>query len=252
MKNHYGHDFYADRHQETVYSANTVLSLVLDALPPVRSSIDFGCGLGTWLSVLKEKGICEIQGLDGPWVEHNLLEIPREDFREINFEETITLEKRYDLAITLEVAEHVSQESATSFVESLVRASDFVLFSAAIPFQGGTGHVNEQWPDYWVEIFATRGYVALDLVRNKIWNDKNIPFWYRQNILLFVKKEKMSSIRVASFNESESNFPIALVHPYLYFQMRLKMNHQRSIKGSFELFRQAVRTWIKQRVSKNS
>src|SRR3972149_650112 len=104
-KNDYGHNFYKDRHQKTVYSARTVLSIIIDALPELRSAIDFGCGVGTWLSVLKEKGVREIQGIDGPWVEQDLLEIPRQDFRQVNFEERVDLAKKYDLAITLEVAE---------------------------------------------------------------------------------------------------------------------------------------------------
>ncbi|MBN2705540.1 MAG: hypothetical protein JXR89_03765 [Deltaproteobacteria bacterium] len=95
--NTYRHDFYKDRHQKTVYSARAVLSIVLDALPPVHSAIDFGCGVGTWLSVLKEKGVGEIQGLDGPWVEQGLLEIPKQDFREVNFEKTIVPDKKYVL-----------------------------------------------------------------------------------------------------------------------------------------------------------
>ncbi|MCI5165514.1 MAG: methyltransferase domain-containing protein, partial [Candidatus Electrothrix sp. GM3_4] len=186
MKNDYGHDFYKDRHNKTIYSATKVISIILDALPKVNSAIDFGCGVGTWLSVLKEKGVCEVQGLDGPWVEKDLLEIPHDNFRQINFEGIISCDKQYDLAISLEVAEHLSDKSAVRFVESLTAASDFILFSAAILFQGGNGHVNEQWPDYWADMFAKRGFVALDIVRSKIWNDSQIPTWYRQNILLYV------------------------------------------------------------------
>jgi len=242
MKKIYGHDFYMDRHQKTVYSARTVLSLVLDALPPVHSAIDFGCGVGTWLSVLKEKGVNDIRGLDGPWVEQNLLEIPIENFQQVDFKETIGLKKKYDLAITLEVAEHLPHESASSFVESLINASDFILFSAAIPYQDGRGHLNEQWPDYWADIFNARGYIALDFVRKEIWNDKKIPAWYRQNILIFVKEDQIQNIRDIGLVEFLNPLPISLVHPDLYLSISQRSS---SVGGSLRLFLKALMRYFK-------
>jgi predicted transcriptional regulator YdeE len=180
--------FYKDRHRRTLYSANKVLEIVIDTLPEIHSAVVFGCGVGTWLSVLKSHGVSELQGLDGPWVKSELLEIPQNSFRQINFEEPIELDKRYDLAITLEVAEHLTDAVADKFVSSLVRASDFILFSAAIPHQGGDGHVNEQWPDYWSNLFAQKGYVALDFIRSKIWDDRKVPIWYRQIYSYLSKK----------------------------------------------------------------
>lgn len=239
MKNEYDHDFFAQRHNRTVYSARKVLPIVLDVLPEVRSAIDFGCGVGTWLSVLKENGVETISGLDGPWVEQNLLEIPQEDFRQINFEETIDVDTKYDLAMTLEVAEHLTPESAAGFVDTLIRASDFVLFSAAIPFQGGRGHFNEQWPEYWAQLFAERGYVALDFVRQKIWNDSQIPTWYRQNTLLFVKKEELHRVNLPESEKQGSHAPLNLVHPSHYLYL---MQQSSTVKGSFRMFLKAIKT----------
>ena len=200
----------------TIHSARTILSIVLDALPPVHSAVDFGCGVGTWLSVLRENGAEDIRGLDGPWVDPDLLQIPRQDFQTAHFEKTVVTERRYDLAISLEVAEHIPAAHAGSFVDSLTGAADMILFSAAIPFQGGVGHVNEQWPDYWASMFADRGHVTLDVVRSKIWNDRKIPFWYRQNILLFASCDKVSDILRAGGHEATPTSPVALVHPELY------------------------------------
>lgn len=256
MKNNYGHDFYVDRHQNTAYSARTILSHVLDVLPPVHSAIDFGCGVGTWLAVLRERGISEIQGIDGPWVERDLLEIPAENFRPVNFEETIIHGKRYDLAISLEVAEHISKGSADTFVDSLVGASDFILFSAAVPFQSGVGHVNEQWPDYWTAIFAAREYGVLDFVRKKIWNDRKIPVWYRQNILLFARRERISSGVPTGLGGYENHSPLTLVHPDLYLskvtQLESEIAEMSSVSGSFRLFRQAASDWVKKRINQSS
>ena len=212
----YPHDFYADRHRQTLHAARTVLSIVLELLPPVHSAIDLGCGVGTWLAVLREYGATDVHGVDGPWVDPALLQIARQDFQVADFEQAIVHRRRYDLAISLEVAEHIPESGAVRFVDALVGASDFVLFSAAIPFQGGVGHVNEQWPDYWASMFADRGHVTLDVVRSKIWNDRKIPFWYRQNILLFASCDKVSDILRAGGHEATPTSPVALVHPELY------------------------------------
>lgn len=234
MGSAYGYDFYKDRHRRTIYSANKVLGIVTDILPEIHSAVDFGCGVGTWLSVLKNHGVNKLQGLDGPWVKSELLEIPQHDFRQINFQEIIELDQRYDLAITLEVAEHLTDTIADKFVSSLARASDFVLFSAAIPHQGGTGHVNERWPDYWSDLFAQQGYVALDFIRSKIWNDRKIPIWYRQNIFLFVKQDRLGDVKLSALNSYGSCGPISVVHPETYLQMV-------SLRGSFKLLVEATK-----------
>jgi cyclopropane fatty-acyl-phospholipid synthase-like methyltransferase len=245
MKNAYGHDFYKDRHKKTLHSARVILSIVLDCLPPVHSAIDFGCGVGTWLSVLKEKGAIEIQGIDGPWVDQNLLEIPKQNFRDVDFEQAILSDKKYDLSISLEVAEHISQENAPRFVESLVEASDFVLFSAAIPLQGGNHHINEQWPDYWAEIFANKGYVALDFVRKQIWNDKDIPVWYRQNIILYVNKEKLHDVQIPE-SDKHNNSVISIIHPEMYLS---KIKSASNFRCDLGLFTKTLLNRIKKKLS---
>ena len=76
--------------------------------------------------------------------------------------------------------------------------SDFVLFSAAIPDQGGMGHINEKWPTYWISLFEDRDYVCIDAIRKNIWNDDSIPWWYRQNALLFASKKRVSELKFKS------------------------------------------------------
>lgn len=240
-----------DRHKKTVYSARKVLSIVLESLSEleINSAVDFGCGVGTWLSVLKKWGIRDVLGLDGPWVDQDLLEISRQEFRQVTLEERINLDKKYDLAISLEVAEHISEKNAIFFVESLVSASDFILFSAAIPFQGGKNHINEQWPDYWSNLFADKGYIVLDFIRRAIWNDKQIPVWYRQNILFFVKREQMQTVKIPKLDEYSDHLPLSVVHPEIYLS---KINLITSVKGSWKLFRRAIKNWIKKKISNNS
>ena len=84
-------------------------------------------------------------------------------------------------------------ERGERFVADLVALAPVVLFSAAIPGQGGTDHINEQWQDYWARLFAKHDYVALDFLRLKFWNDSRIEWWYRQNIILYVRRDRVEA-----------------------------------------------------------
>jgi hypothetical protein len=193
---HYGKAFYDTRHEYTIYSARTILNIVRALLPRVDSAVDVGCGVGTWLSVLKDGGTAVIQGIDGHWVDKEQLQIPNECFLACDLNRPIDLGRRFDLAISLEVAEHLERKNAKGFVSSLAALSDFILFSAAIPGQGGVGHINEQWPNYWISHFGEEGFVGVDVVRKHVWNDEAIPLWYRQNTLLFVKRERTKDLKI--------------------------------------------------------
>lgn len=203
----------------------------------VESAVDFGCGVGTWLSVLKEKGAKDIQGYDGNWVDQNLLVIDKLNFTSADLSKKITINKKYDLAISLEVAEHLPASFADEFVATLTSASDFVLFSAAIPEQSGNFHINEQWPDYWAKIFLKYDFLAFDFIRNKIWNDKEIPFWYKQNILFFAKKQRAQDVK----EEITVNIS-SLVHPDLFLKKSAALKV--GIKGSLKLFFRAIKNYL--------
>jgi hypothetical protein len=231
-----------DRHEHTHHAASRILSLVLEALPEVHSAVDFGCGVGTWLAALRGRGIEEVLGIDATWVDRRLLQIPESRVRRADLNEPIALDRRYDLAISLEVAEHLRPASASTFVASLVSAADFVLFSAAIPFQGGHMHINEQWPAYWASLFGSQGYDVLDFIRDVIWDDGDIPAWYRQNVLLFARRERIGEVRVRDVNSDKSGLPRALVHPDYFLT---KMTEVQSLRGSGRLFLHAVRDWAK-------
>jgi len=244
----YKRRFYRGRHQRSSYSAKTILSMVIDVLPAMDSAVDVGCGVGTWLSVLKENGVGDIQGIDGSWVKRDLLEIPEQYFRQADLNKPIDLGRKYDLAVSLEVAEHLPPETARTFVDSLVSMSDFVLFSAAIPLQGGTGHVNEQWPDYWANLFGERGYVALDFIRRRVWNDSKIMSWYRQNVLMYVKRERMQDLTMPGSDLCNEPLPMALVHPEAYLS---KVRLMYSVRGSCKILRRAIKRWGKSLLSKS-
>ena len=184
----YDENFY--RAQSGSYNmAKIILPIANDVIHP-RTVVDVGCGVGTWLAVWQKNFGAEIYGMDGDYVDRSQLFIDEKNFHAANLEERITLERRFDLAMTLEVAEHLSPARADSFVEDLTKLSDVILFSAAIPAQGGTNHVNEQWQSYWAEKFLRLGYVVIDYIRPKIWNAQ-LPPWRRANTLIFVKRSEL-------------------------------------------------------------
>lgn len=239
----YTPDFYDDRHRQTAYSAERVLDLVADVVPPIYAAVDIGCGVGTWLATLGTHGVERLQGYDGPWVDPDLLEIRPDQFVQRDLTREIPLPaRRYDLAISLEVAEHLPADSASTFVRSLTNQSDFVLFSAATPFQGGRHHLNEQWIEYWVELFAQQGYAGLDVLRFPLWSDPKIPRWYRQNAVLFVARSRLHELALA--RPPEELVPVSLVHPdtleYRVARNERNMARHRSLKGSWRLFRRAL------------
>lgn len=239
----YTQQFFADRHQRTIHSANAILSVALETLPKVQSAVDVGCGVGTWLSVLRARGVADVQGIDGEWVDTNLLVIPPESFLKADLTKPLEVQRRFDLAISLEVAEHLPPECAEDFVATLVRLSDCVLFSAAIPHQGGRNHLNEQWQEFWAERFARHGYQAIDVIRSRVWDDPGIDTWYKQNTLLYVKRERRSDLRNVGDVASPMRM-LSVVHPDLYLAKLRRMN---TVSGSLPLFPRAIKNWVKRR-----
>ncbi|PWT84684.1 MAG: hypothetical protein C5B56_15225 [Proteobacteria bacterium] len=177
--------FYNEQSPGSSTSAGIVVPLAL-ALSPFRSVVDVGCGVGTWAAEFQKHGL-DILGIDGAYVDKSLLKISPDYFLERDLREPISLARQFDLAVSLEVAEHLPESRAESFVADLTNLAPCVLFSAAIPGQSGTGHINEQFLSYWVKLFGPHGYRPVDAIRPTIWNDSRVEWWYRQNIVLFVR-----------------------------------------------------------------
>jgi hypothetical protein len=228
---YYNGEFYDSQMDGSVKSAKIVLPVILEMLPSVNSVVDFGCGAGTWLSVLKNLGISEIKGYDGAWAEKKLL-IPRESFTSVEFDkEAIKIDRKYDLAISLEVAEHLPESSAHNFIKTLTDSSDIVLFSAAIPFQGGTNHINERWQSYWRDIFDMYGFVGTDFPRRRLWNEPDVDICYRQNIALYVKKERLETVAIPMEYFLDKG-QMDCVHPELYIMI---LNRQPSLTRLYKM-----------------
>jgi hypothetical protein len=174
-------------------SARIVVPLLVTALQP-RSVVDFGCGRGAWLKIWLDNGVQDALGLDGAYVRRDSLLIPPEKFREADLTRDIDLGRRFDLAISLEVGEHLPTEAAQTFVRNICRAAPLVAFSAAVPGQGGEHHINEQPYSFWRALFAAEGYRAFDFVRPRIAGAKTVEPWYRYNTLLFVEDGRIAGL----------------------------------------------------------
>jgi SAM-dependent methyltransferase len=176
-------------HIDRVYEAIT------DRHP--KSVLDVGCGEGWWARTGVEEGYVDsATGIDGPWGGAAIDEVEADyhiDFMAMELDHhsldttapvpVDTLGRRFDLAICLEVAEHLYEPDA--LVKWLTKCADVVVFSAAIPGQPGAGHVSCRWQKQWAEAFeAVDDWIAADSVRPGIWYEPRIEWWYRQNVFV--------------------------------------------------------------------
>ncbi len=192
LENEYGEEFYDKIHEGSLRSAEIVIPLLFKWIQPERV-IDAGCGSGAWLSVIRSLGADNVLGLDGSWAE-KIYKLEPHTFIPADLNLPLPVDGPFDLALSLEVAEHLPSGRAESFIAELVRLSNVILFSAAVPSQGGVRHLNEQWPEYWAGLFDSHGYRALDIIRPEIWDNDQVEWWYRQNILVFCRGNEIPAL----------------------------------------------------------
>ncbi len=236
----YQDNFYEYHLQGALASADAIIPMVQEYVNPT-SVIDIGCGIGAWLSVWEKRGIKDIKGVDGAYVDKKQLLIETDKFEDFNLEQGYKSTKRFGMVTCLEVAEHLPANSAELFVESLCALSDVVLFSAAIPAQEGTMHINEQFHEYWGNIFAKNGYAVVDCLRPRIWNDSRIQWWYRQNIMFFVKESALANYpKLKELALHKGQKVMSLVHPEMLKEKVRKIDYYESIlhssKATFKYF----------------
>ncbi len=186
---------HANHHKDRnrrIINASKILHLVKQVLP-FNSMLDVGCGIGAWMASAKNLGVEYVEGIEGPWIdEAEELLVERSSIQRVDLSESIlSPTRKYELAISIEVAEHLPESMADSFCAGLVAASDSIVFSAAIPGQRGRGHINEQYIEYWLKKFWMLGFVPLDNIRPWIQSDENMYWWFKQNIVCLVRYDKL-------------------------------------------------------------
>lgn len=183
----YSGEFYDYIDSGSRSSARTIAGLLLGEIE-VGSLLDVGAGHGAWAAEWMSAGVKDVVAVDGHYVNVAQLAIPVKQFVSHDLSQPLDLRRRFDLVQSLEVAEHLSEEHADGFVDSLVRHGDVILFSAAVPNQGGEHHVNEQPPEYWRRHFAERGFDVFDWVRPQVAMNRDVKAWYRFNSFLYANE----------------------------------------------------------------
>jgi len=219
----YDNDFFKKHEKVFRESARCVLPLIIDWFAP-KSLIDVGCGEGAWLIEASLLGIEDLTGCDGQWVDPGEMLARGIKFHSIDIAETIPVSRRFDVALCLEVAEHLVPSRAESLVDDLCRLSDVIVFSAAIPHQGGTGHINERYPSYWAGLFSRTGFECFDIVRPRVWSNDRVGWWYRQNAVLYATG--CAADRLRQVSATETGTVLDLVHPISHETKMARCNRE--------------------------
>lgn len=213
MRQPYDSAFFRKQQGKSLRSAQTLLPDVL-TWTGAKSMIDVGCGTGRWPRVALESGVSEVWGVDGAWVAQSEDRFPEMRFVARDLNRPLEIGRRFDLAISLDVGEHIEPASSDGFVAELASLADIVLFGAAIPWQGGRKHLNEQWPSSWAQRFAEHGMDCFDVIRPHVWQHPDVGPAYRQNTFLYVRSEAVpAAIRaLPALPESVRD----AVHPFFW------------------------------------
>ncbi|HLO83232.1 MAG TPA: methyltransferase domain-containing protein [Chitinophagaceae bacterium] len=229
-------DFHYNPEVYHTESAKKVVPLLIEKFHPV-SVIDIGCGNAGWLKIFMDNGILDVIGVDGPWVHADSLMISTENFLSCDLEQPLELNRKFDLALCLETAEHLDEKFAPALIHSLTTVSDRIIFSAAVPGQPGDGHINLKNPDYWSKLFRKQGYHTYDMIRPLIWDDNDIHWWYRQNIFVATRQA------ISGFSDEE--IPL-LIHPGLIqLKNELAAFQKKEQKNSPSLFKKIMNRLFK-------
>ena len=189
-----GHDWiYSTDYYESavegpaVRSASRIANSIFNDFEPTRV-IDVGCGTGALLEALRDRG-CEVFGLEYSEAALKYCRSRRLSVAKFDLERDVFNDNRtFDVAVSMEVAEHLPEMVADRYVDLLTRLSQVIVFTAAPPGQGGTAHLNEQPPSYWISKFQQRGFThAQELSRR--WRESwkaagDVKHWYHQNLMI--------------------------------------------------------------------
>ena len=244
-ENIYSNYYYTVQEYGSLKSAEIIVPMIINEFNP-KSVIDVGCGIGSWLSVFNKNGVTDYIGIDTEFINSESLKIPKDRFMKFDICKPVNINRKFDLAISLEVAEHIPEEFIDIYIDSLTNLSDLILFSGAIPLQGDIkmGHINEKWISLWIKLFSDKNYEAFDFLRDKIWDNINIEPWYIQNILLFVKRDNKEFIKLSEKYKKDKI--LNLIHPRFY----LINNFWKEIKSS-NYDTEAVKSKYKKLFDKN-
>lgn len=170
-------------------TVKAVVDTVIEIKDCIRV-VDFGCGGGQYLKEFYDRG-SYVFGVDGSNFAKLNAVIPQENFQVSDLTKPINLGHPFSVALCFEVAEHIPTEASKTLVKNITSHAPLVFFTAAPPGQGGTDHINEQPPEFWIKLFKDMGFTYLDKDTEAIrisWKKKKVLWWIANNIMLFEKK----------------------------------------------------------------
>ncbi len=232
----YGQAFYNSQILGSLQSAQVYLYHLFSIWGVPESVADLGCGRGAWLATCRDLGVKRVVGFDGGWNSQRDMLDPNIEFYPANLEMALPRMDTFDLAISLEVAEHLPPESSDTFIESLSGLSDAVLFGAAFIGQPGANHINTRPHSFWARKFIERGYALFDLFRPLFWNDDRVEPCYRQNTFLYVKPGHNLYLVLVDRGYAcnrDARF-IDCVHPAIYLGLLNEFNRLQSLGANPE------------------
>ena len=191
----YNRAFFEGNQQEGVRMAPWFVPLLQNVFD-FHSLIDVGCGTGHYLQYCLNCGIGDVLGLEGSPAAFADLLVDKRYVVMHDLRLPYTVGRRFDLAISVEVAEHIDKLYASNFIKILCDASDTVALTAAKPGQGGTAHVNEQGEEWWVEKFRRFDYgfdsTTTQMLRRGIRQAREagnfVTRWFESNIMVFRRR----------------------------------------------------------------
>jgi len=153
-----------------------------------KSAADFGAGMGGYALFLKRVGVKEVHCFDGNQV---VVQSSGGLCKVMDLGKLQAEVPQVDMAYSLEVGEHIPKEFESNFIDNLVKSAKRGIFlSWAIPGQGGTGHFNEQSPEYIISEIEKRGFVFDSTtsyeIRKKAWDCRDF-WWFERDVSVFVR-----------------------------------------------------------------
>ena len=198
--------------------AELIVPVLYEILRP-GSVVHYGSGDGAFIRRFKRCGVPRVLGLDSS---EGAADLAGSEYEKADLAAPVRRDETFDLVLSLEVGEHIPRERVEVFLENITRLGDVIIFSSALPLQGGKNHMNEQWPSFWADEFSRLGFDVHDVVRPLFWRRREISVWFRQNMLLAVRRERAGT---ADLFRARSDLPVLdVVHPELYAERVAKLN----------------------------
>ncbi len=204
LSTHFGYNYNLKIYDNEFFKENKLEGLkmagwFIPALQKVvgfHSLADIGCGTGHYLKYCLENGITDVFGLEGSPHAFESLAVDKKFVVMHDLRKPYAFNRKWNVAISIEVAEHVDRLYTNNYIKILTDASDTVVLTAAQPGQGGTAHVNEQKPEWWKKQFARVNF-TLDEARTKALKSeihqaeisgKFVTIWFEPNVLVFKRR----------------------------------------------------------------